>query len=146
MLRDWISRRSLVKYGGMIVAVQEARRQELDKFLDHRVRTRTIFNGVPVGDYSAMGHLRSAKRAELGLKDGDFLVLGLGRLVEQKRPFRFLETAQEIHRRNAKVKFLWIGDGALATQWEGMDQARRLELHHLVLRLAKRHPSISISW
>lgn len=116
-LRDWLSHNALVKYRGVIIAVQEARRKELSDFLGDRVRTRTIFNGVPVADDSAMGDLRKAKRAELGFTDGDFLVLGLGRLVEQKRPFRFLETASDLHRNFAEAKFLWVGDGALSTQW-----------------------------
>jgi glycosyltransferase involved in cell wall biosynthesis len=38
--------------------------------------------------------------------------------VEQKRPLRFLETARELHRKFAKTKFLWVGDGALSTQWD----------------------------
>jgi glycosyltransferase involved in cell wall biosynthesis len=126
-LRDWISRSALVRYCGVIVAVQEARRKELNDLLGGRVRTRTVFNGVPIASDSALGHLRKAKRAELGLRDGDFLVLGLGRLVEQKRPFRFLETARELHRKFSDTRFLWVGDGELSAQWakwvrrEGLD-------------------------
>ncbi len=116
-LRDWISRDALTKYRGVIVAVQEARRNELREFLDDRVRTRTIFNGVPIPDDSALSDLRDSKRAELGLTESDFLVIGLGRLVEQKRPFRFLETARELHHHLPTAKFLWVGDGELSAPW-----------------------------
>jgi glycosyltransferase involved in cell wall biosynthesis len=116
-LRDWISRQALVKYRGVIVAVQEARRKELDGLLGGRVRTRTIFNGVPIGDDRALGQLRKTKRAELRLTESEFLVLGVGRLVEQKRPFRFLETAQELHRHLPNARFLWVGDGELGSEW-----------------------------
>lgn len=116
-LRDWISRGALLKYRGVIVAVQEARRKELNDLLGGRVRTRTIFNGVPIAADTGLAHVRKAKRAELGLRDSDFLVLGLGRLVEQKRPFRFLEAALELHQRFSDTRFLWVGDGELSVQW-----------------------------
>jgi glycosyltransferase involved in cell wall biosynthesis len=126
-LRDWVSRSALSRYRGVIVAVQEARRKELNDFIGDGVRTRIIYNGVPVAEESSLRRLRKAKRAQLGLTDGDFLVLGVGRLVEQKRPFRFLETARELHRHFPSARFLWVGDGELSVPWsewvkgEGMD-------------------------
>ena len=117
VLRDWMSRNALLKYRGVLVAVQEARRKELDGFLGNRVGTRTIFYGVPAAAESEWGHLRKMKRAELGLAESDILVLGVGRLVEQKRPFLFLETAKELRRHLPGVRFLWVGDGELAREW-----------------------------
>jgi glycosyltransferase involved in cell wall biosynthesis len=70
--------------------------------------------------------LRQSKRAELGLTDRDFLVLGVGRLVEQKRPFRFLEVAKVL-REQEIGKFLWVGDGVLAGQWNEWIRQRGLE-------------------
>src|SRR5262249_15154619 len=49
---------------------------------------------------------------------GDFLVLGVGRLVAQKRPFLFLDTAMKLHKRVPNARFLWIGDGNLVPQWK----------------------------
>jgi glycosyltransferase involved in cell wall biosynthesis len=117
-LRDLVARDALAKYRGIFVAVQKTRQNALDNFLGARARTRTIFNGVPFVDQTARAAVREAKRRELGLTDGDFLILGLGRLVEQKRPFFFLKTAQEIHRHFRAARFLWIGDGELSTEWE----------------------------
>jgi glycosyltransferase involved in cell wall biosynthesis len=117
-LRNWIARRALCKYDGVIVAVQEARHNALDEFLARCTRTRMIFHGVPLPDSKQLLQLRKAKRAELALKDDELLVLGLGRLVEQKRPFVFLETAQELHRQLPITKFLWVGDGNFSTEWE----------------------------
>jgi glycosyltransferase involved in cell wall biosynthesis len=116
-LRDFISRNALRKYRGVIVAVQETRRKELHDLLGDGARTRTIFNGVAVADRLALARMRKAKRDELGLAENDFLVLGVGRLVEQKRPFQFLEAARELHRRLSFTRFLWVGDGALAGPW-----------------------------
>jgi glycosyltransferase involved in cell wall biosynthesis len=118
-LRDWIAARALARYGGIFVAVQEARRLALDEFVRGRIRTRTIFNGVPALDSAGRREVRAAKRKELGLAEEAFLVLGLGRLVEQKRPFVFLKYAQELHRHLPASRFLWVGDGELLAPWKG---------------------------
>jgi glycosyltransferase involved in cell wall biosynthesis len=128
LLRDWIARRELQRYRGILVTVQESRCAMLRKFLAGRGRMKTIFNGVPhVDDPSILRSVREAKRRELGLNDGDFLVLGVGRLVEQKRPFLFLRIAQELHARVPRMRFLWVGDGKLAQKWQEGVTRQRLE-------------------
>ncbi len=102
----------------MFVAVQEHRCAVLRDFLKNGIRTETIFNGVPCVDNNILHKLREAKRRELGLTECDFLVLGVGRLVEQKRPLEFLRLAKELHMRVPNMRFLWIGDGKLAEQWQ----------------------------
>jgi glycosyltransferase involved in cell wall biosynthesis len=116
-LRDGIARWQLQRYGGELVAVQHARAIALDEFVGQPSRTRTIFNGVPRLENGSIKNVRNMKRRELGLSSSDFLVLGVGRLVEQKRPFEFLRIAKELHRRVPSIRFLWVGDGELADQW-----------------------------
>jgi glycosyltransferase involved in cell wall biosynthesis len=117
-LRDWIARRTLENYNGTLVAVQETRRKALNEFLGGRIHTGTIFCGVPLVDQNQRPATRAMKRRDLGLGSDDFLVLGIGRLVAQKRPFVFLETAKEIHERFPAAKFLWVGDGKLSARWD----------------------------
>lgn len=117
-LRDWIARRALGNYTGVLVAVQETRRGALEEFLGGHKRIETIFNGVPLADENGMLAVREAKRRDLGLRAEDFLVLGIGRLVAQKQPFVFLETAKVIHEHFPAAKFLWVGDGKLSAQWD----------------------------
>jgi glycosyltransferase involved in cell wall biosynthesis len=126
-LRDWIARWQLGKYNGVLVAVQEHRCAMLRDFLTARVRTKTIFNGVPRVDRVALRGLREAKRKELGLGDGDLLVLGVGRLVEQKRPLLFLRIAQKLHTDIPSIRFRWVGDGELADRWQATVSSKRLE-------------------
>ncbi len=116
-LRDYIARSALLNFQGPLVAVQDARRMELHDFLGGRVHTETVYNGVPARDQAELPPLRARKRGELGYSDGDFLVIGLGRLAAQKRPFVFLETARALHRLLPAARFLWVGDGDLAGQW-----------------------------
>jgi len=116
-LRDSIARWQLGKYSGVFVAVQQQRAQMLRTFLGGRGRVAAIFNGVPSVDAATVRSLRQVKRRELGLSDHDFLVLGVGRLVEQKRPFAFLRLAKELREYVPEARFLWVGDGKLAVSW-----------------------------
>jgi glycosyltransferase involved in cell wall biosynthesis len=61
--------------------------------------------------------VRKLKREALGLAESDFLILGLGRLVQQKRPLLFLETAKALSRRVSGARFLWVGDGEMSDEW-----------------------------
>src|SRR5437667_305222 len=131
-LRNWIARNALCKHKGVLVAVQEARRAELDGFLGTCARTRTVLNGVPIPDLERVQDLRVQKRRELGLKDDNLLVLGLGRLVEQKRPDLFLTAARELHRQFPTTKFLWLGDGKFSPNWD--EQVVREKLGGIVSR------------
>lgn len=126
-LRDWVSRLELKKYQGPLVTVQEARRDALDHFLGGSARAQTIFNGVPLLDRSQFKAIRQQQRRELGLKDDDFLIIGLGRLVDQKRPFVFLDTARKIHKIFPAAKFLWVGDGHLLPKWKSWIANENLE-------------------
>ena len=126
-LRDWIARNALGKYRGVIVAVQEARRAALAEFCGGRVRTRTIFNGVPLVDRAKFQCVREVTRNALGISAADFLVLGVGRLVERKSPFIFLKAAQKLHRRLPAARFLWVGDGKLAGEWDEWIARERME-------------------
>ena len=118
-LRDSIARWQLRKYSGVFVAVQQHRAEMLKAFLAGRGRVAAVCNGVPSVDTSTVRSLRAAKRQELGFSERDFLVLGVGRLVEQKRPFAFLRLAKELRDYVPQAKFLWVGDGKLAKSWQG---------------------------
>jgi glycosyltransferase involved in cell wall biosynthesis len=117
LLRDFVAWRELQKFKGTFVAVQDVRRNELSSFLGSEARTRTIFNGVPPFALEYRHALRSSTRAELGIDDSHFLVVGLGRLVPQKRPFVFLEVARKLHEHHPNTRFVWVGDGELSSQW-----------------------------
>jgi glycosyltransferase involved in cell wall biosynthesis len=117
LLRDVVAWSALRKFEGVYVAVQEARRQELARFLRSESNTRTIFNGVPLVERAERDALRWSTRARIGIEDNQLLVVGLGRLVAQKRPFVFLEVAKKLHEQHRHTKFVWVGDGALANEW-----------------------------
>ncbi len=117
LLRDLVAWWELRKFAGGFVAVQDTRRDELSSFLGSDARTRTIFNGVPPIDSGETAALRDAMRAELNIADGQLLIVGVGRLVPQKRPFVFLDVARQLHRQHPQARFVWVGDGELAAAW-----------------------------
>ena len=126
-LRDRIAQWQLDKYDGTFVAVQERRREQLQEFLSKGKRTITIFNGVSSIDADTLRPLRKKTRQQLGLLESDFLVLGVGRLVEQKQPFLFLKMAEELHARLPNMRALWVGDGKLGKQWRMAIANKKME-------------------
>jgi glycosyltransferase involved in cell wall biosynthesis len=74
-------------------------------------------NGVPIFDLLGRDRLRTETRQQLGIAD-EKLVIAIGRLVPQKRPLVFLEKAAEAIAVNPETRFLWVGDGVLAPEWD----------------------------
>ena len=117
LVRDIVAWWELRKFKGTFVAVQDIRRNELSSFLGSAARTMTIFNGVPPFELGHRHSLRSSTRADLGIADNQFLVVGLGRLVLQKRPLVFLDVARKLYEHHPHTRFVWVGDGELSAQW-----------------------------
>jgi glycosyltransferase involved in cell wall biosynthesis len=90
----------------------------MDQLVGQPARTKTIFYGIPGLKIESRDNDQEAKRREIGITSNDFLVIGAGRLVEQKRPFEFLRIARELQIRVPSVRFLWVGDGELADEWK----------------------------
>jgi glycosyltransferase involved in cell wall biosynthesis len=118
LLRDIVAWLALRRFKGIFAAVQDVRRKELSSFLGSGAKTMTIFNGVPRVDLADQQALRRSTRAELGVRDDQLLVVGLGRLVPQKRPFVFLEVAKKLcEQQHGHIRCVWVGDGELAREW-----------------------------
>ena len=136
-IRDRIARRALLAYPGTLVAIAEHRWRDLLSFLGASPRIRLVPNGVPLFDLRQRDTVRTAKRAELGMKEGNLLLLAMGRMAQQKRPLLFLEKAEEIHRALPQARFLWVGEGVLSPQWD--EQVRAKGLERVIFRLPWSH-------
>jgi glycosyltransferase involved in cell wall biosynthesis len=131
-LRDWVSRRALLEYPGLLVTVLENRRKDLEDFIGPSERIRVIPNGVPIFDFSLRDQIRIEQRTQLGLRD-ELLIVAVGRLVPQKRPLAFLDQAKLVAARHPSARFIWVGDGALAEEWDR--RVAELGLGNVVSRL-----------
>lgn len=125
-LRDRVARGELQKYGGTFVAVQSLAEQELATFIGRNAVVSTVLNGVPTRDIVNREAMRKAKRQELGLSPRDVLILGVGRLAAQKRPFLFLDIVERLSTRLPHARFVWVGDGMLRAEWERTVVRKRL--------------------
>ena len=125
-LRDFVSRRALRRFPGLLVTTPGSRRDDLVDFIGDARRVRTVLNGVPIPELAALAAQRPAKRRELGIADNEVLFVAVGRMMPQKRPLLFLEIAARILRELPNAKFLWIGDGDLAEAWDREVAAKAL--------------------
>lgn len=123
-IRDFVARRVLAEISIPYVAVMENRRHDLAEFLREGGDARLIANGVPLIAQSARDALRQRKRAELGLDPSSLLVVGVGRMMPQKRPLLWLKTAEEITAEIQGAHAVWLGDGLLAVEWDAWMHGR----------------------
>jgi glycosyltransferase involved in cell wall biosynthesis len=125
-LRDFVSRRALRRDAGLLVCVLEERARDLARFLGDSSRARTVPNGVMLYDLRGREAIRAEQRAALQVPADHLLLAAVGRLVPQKRPFKFLELAERIHAKIPNTRFIWVGDGHLASRWDAAVHDRRL--------------------
>jgi glycosyltransferase involved in cell wall biosynthesis len=118
--RDVVARALLNRYPGRLIAIGASRRSDLNRFLRWRngKGAALVENGVPLPSRQDLAHLRHETRRRLGLHDDHLLGLGVGRMVEQKRPLLFLEYAAQIAEAEPRARFCWVGDGPLKPQWD----------------------------
>ncbi len=117
-IRDALARSVLNLSSGNYITVLEERARDLARFLGRKHPISAIPNGVPLPAPEALAEKRSAARRSLGLENDEPLFVAVGRLVPQKRPLVFLEIARKIAARVPRARFLWVGDGALAADWD----------------------------
>ena len=116
--RDWIARRRLRRYTGILVATLAQRERELRDLLGPAAHIRTVLNGVPIPDLTTRSNVRDTVRAQLRVSADDTLLVGVGRIVGQKRPLLWLEWSETIRRSIPGARFVWVGDGALAGEFD----------------------------
>lgn len=125
-VRDFIARRALLRFPGLFVTTPESRRRDLADFLGDETRVRIVANGVPIPEVTDREACREAVRKEFGFSSEHTLILAVGRMAPQKRPLLFLEYAAKIHAQIPLARFLWVGDGPLAAEWDAWVAARNL--------------------
>ena len=96
-----------------VVGVSDAIREEV---LSHGVDPSIVSvvpNGVPVPDPAQASSDRHRVRAELGLRDEDFVVTNVGRLTGQKAQWSVVDAAAELAASGRQVVVFFLGKGPL---------------------------------
>jgi glycosyltransferase involved in cell wall biosynthesis len=84
-----------------------------------RDRVKVIHNGVAFGDQGRSSpQMILAARRQYGISDGDFVVGGMFRFAQEKRPLLWLDAAAYIHRAVPEARFLVYGMGPLRAAME----------------------------
>jgi glycosyltransferase involved in cell wall biosynthesis len=118
-LRDWVARRNLRRYKRPLVAIAPTRSRELAAFLGEGVDIQCVANGVAVPKAEDQLRLRQETRRKLELDmDSGPVVVGIGRLEEQKRPLLFVRMAEQMLEVFPDARFYWIGDGRLRAAFD----------------------------
>jgi len=123
-VREWVSRMALRDFGGEFIAVEAVRGEELREFLGCRNEAgghvHVIENGVRdlLLPTEEQARRKEELRREMEWPTGCRVVLGLGRLMPQKRPELWLELADKAAEKLPDVRFLWVGEGPLAVEFD----------------------------
>lgn len=83
-----------------------------------RAKFVTISSGFEVEPFLNPPHSRETVRRELGIADDEIVIGKVGRLFPLKGHEFVIAAAGEVLRRCPKVRFLFVGDGILRTQYE----------------------------
>jgi glycosyltransferase involved in cell wall biosynthesis len=120
--RDVIAKRALINFRGSLVAISKNRGRELKQFLsspvDHSQNIVVIENGVYIPEDTERLAKREATRSQLGINADELLIVAVARMEAQKQPLLFLQWASYLKSRIPSARFLWVGDGRLASAWD----------------------------
>jgi glycosyltransferase involved in cell wall biosynthesis len=111
-----------------VVCVSHAQQDRLIAAGISASRTSVIYNAVSRTEPGGAPPPGVLDR-ELGLENAPVVCL-VGRLVEQKRPDRFVDLAAEIAGQDPDVRFLVVGDGPLRQATEA--RARQRDVQHII--------------
>ncbi|MCX7765529.1 MAG: glycosyltransferase [Candidatus Sumerlaeia bacterium] len=132
-INTWETRRQLwldrwlCRWRTGIIAVSSAVKQEIIQRL--RIPAEkcfVIYNGIEIEQFQ-QAQPSPELRYSLGIKEDDFVIIMVARLVEQKNHRLVIEAAPEIIQNVPRAKFLFVGDGKLRAELEALVQKKGLE-------------------
>lgn len=89
-------------------------------------RYRLIRSGVALAAYPAKTD-RAQKRAALGLKETDTVVLSIGNTKPQKNPGHFIEAARRLAPKSPSARFVFAGGGSELQKYRDLVRGQGLE-------------------
>lgn len=110
--------------------------QDAGKFMYGKRNFMVVPNAVDAKHFYYNEEVREAKREELGLKDGQFVVGHVGRLSYQKNHKFILEIFREVAQMDASFVLMLVGTGEKEEKIK--EQIKELELEDRVMMLGNR--------
>jgi glycosyltransferase involved in cell wall biosynthesis len=116
--------RASMKAASVTICSSDSERAEAEKFAGS-ARLVTMAYGVEIPPNPSRKQRRRA-RAELGVRDSDFVVLFAAELSPHKDPLTFVRGIERARARGAPVVGIVAGEGSLRTQLEANEGAIRI--------------------
>lgn len=129
--RDWVARHFLKRFPGILIPTLDQREHELRAFVGPQARINTVINGVPLLDLTQRAISRAGVHAELNIPADQNIILAVGRVVPQKRPLLWLDWVAKIHAELPTARFVWVGSGELANDFDRAARERRLPVQRV---------------
>jgi glycosyltransferase involved in cell wall biosynthesis len=128
-LQYLVAERLLAPLTERFVAISESERDEIVKYgLASSSKVDVIYPCFDAAFYNPQD--QAAARAALGFPNEVPLIVGVGRLVEQKSPLMFVEIVRRVAAETNSLKAIWLGDGPLREVVE--TEVRRTGLEKVV--------------
>jgi glycosyltransferase involved in cell wall biosynthesis len=89
-----------------------------------REKMKTVYSGMEVGDFTPTNHDRDAVRRSWGVADDAIVVGTIARLFRRKGYEQLLPIMAAAAKREPRLHFVWVGDGAQRADYEA-DLERR---------------------
>ena len=102
-----------------IVTVADAMiEQSVAAGICRREKMSTVYSGMEVGDFTPTRYDRGAVRASWGVGDEEIVVGTVARLFRRKGYEQMLSIMAAAARREPRLRFVWVGDGAQRGDYE----------------------------
>lgn len=118
--RDGIARRKLRSYRFPLWAISYQRAEELGNFIGSTDAVPFVANGVRLPDLTEIENNRLEMLSQFDgfISPQSTVAVTVGRIEEQKNPFRFLEILEQWKTVNPNLVGIWVGDGRLRQAFE----------------------------
>ena len=117
-LYAWLERRAATCTDALISVADAMTEQSVAARIAPRARFRTIYSGMDVQRFDPDGCDRAAARRSWGFDDDAIIVGTVARLFRRKGYEQLLPIMARVAERDARVRFVWVGDGAQRADYE----------------------------
>ncbi len=113
---------------GIIAVSDEVRRDVLETLKISPDKCYVIYNGVDIETFMNANAPEGLREA-LGVRQEDFVIVMVARLVEQKNHDIVIEALEDIVKENPRIKMLFVGEGKRRTELEEKVREKNLGPH-----------------
>ncbi len=119
--------RRAARHTHMLLAVAQALvEQAVAAGICPREKLRTVYSGMEVERFDPQQYDRAATRAAWGVGDEHIVVGTVARLFRKKGYEQLLPIMEQAARREPRLRFVWVGDGAQRAEYEAELSRRKL--------------------